>query len=102
VAVTTKPEIFMHWIPSFAVALVSGCLLEGADAGLTIRPVQIISQAEVPAGAPQEARAVQFTKGFSVGYLIEGEDIIGIDKKSLTIEHILLPGGEGHHQEAER
>ena len=84
----------MRCFPLFCLMLASGSLIEAADAAVTIRPVQIISQADVPAGAPQEARSVQFNKGFTVGYLIEGEDIVGVDKKSLIIDHILLPGGK--------
>jgi hypothetical protein len=84
----------MKCLPAFALALACSGPICAADATVTIRPVQVVSLAEVPAGAPQDAKTVKFTKGFSVGYLIEGEDIIGIDKKSLVIEHILLPGGK--------
>ncbi len=74
--------------------LAASHLAAAEDKPLSIRPVQIISQAEVPAGAPREASSVQFNKGFTIGYLVEGEGIIGFDKRSLTIEHILLPGGK--------
>jgi hypothetical protein len=65
----------------------------GADAAPTARPIQFMSQAEVPEDAPQEARTIQFTHGFSVGYLVEGANIVGVKEKSLHVAHALLPDG---------
>jgi len=84
----------MSWmhrqVPLALMAAVAWC----ADPTWTIRPVQVISQAEVPEGVPDAAKTVMFNKGFSIGYLIQGDGIIGVDKESLVIDQILLPGGK--------
>lgn len=84
----------MHRI--LVAALLTSCtgLMSAAEPALTIRPVQFISQAEVPEGAPRDARAIGFNTGFTIGYLVEGESIIGFNHESLKIEHILMADGK--------
>jgi hypothetical protein len=60
---------------------------------ITIRPVQLISQAEVPEGAPDEAKSVMFTKGVTIGYLVEGHDLIGFARDSLVIDTMATADG---------
>lgn len=61
-----------------------------ADSSITIRPVQFIAQAEIPDGAPRNAKTIGFNTGFTIGYLVEGADIIGFNQQSLKIDHILM------------
>jgi hypothetical protein len=75
--------------------LLAGLVIPAAAAepALTVRPVQMISLADVPNGAPDEAKSVMFTKGFSIGYLVEGQDLIGVVDDSLDVE-ITSPDGK--------
>jgi hypothetical protein len=89
----TEPGTPMR-MPLLALVLLLTAFRQlAADDAITIRAIQVISQATVPDGVPDEAKRIMFNDGFTIGYLIEGSDIIGIKEHSLKIEHMLLPDG---------
>jgi hypothetical protein len=65
-----------------------------AEDEITIRPVQIVCQAAVPDGAMALVKQSGINVGYTIGFLIEGEHIIGINRDHLKIEHILTPDGK--------
>lgn len=79
-------------VPLLLAVLSSGAL--AAEPGITITPVQVISQAKVPAGAPDKAKKIMFTEGFSIGYLVAGKDLIGFAEDSLRIDAIRTRDGK--------
>lgn len=67
---------------------------QAAEPAYTVRAIQVIDQAQVPEGAPQSARSIMFNKGFTIGYLVEGSDLIGFKDDSLKVTRIKLPDGK--------
>jgi hypothetical protein len=65
-----------------------------APAVFTVRQIQILAQAPVPAGVPREAQRLPTNAVFTVAYLIEGTGIIGFDEDALAIDGVVGGGVE--------
>ncbi len=77
------------------LALATLVSLSAADGPIiTCKPVMITACAELPAAIDFQNRPMGYELGFKIAYLVEGEDLIGFKKDSLTITAITTADGK--------
>jgi hypothetical protein len=60
----------------------------------TVKPVQFLVCAPLPAELPFSAKPFGHEPGFKIAWLIEGEDLIGISEGSLVVTALKTPDGK--------
>jgi hypothetical protein len=75
-------------------SLTTGMLAAAEGPTITCKPVMMTSCAELPASIDFQNRPMGYELGFKIVYLVEGEDLIGFKKDSLTIAAITTADGK--------